>query len=307
MYERYEETDGTCFNSNDNESPKKRKSLLHFRDMPPHLQFNPYIFTGYRPLLTFWGSINSLFYLHNETINILTHGIPIVYILVTVPGLMPWDQIESRFLPWCHIVGAVSPWIGSFVYHLFMNLERGEVVYYKLLQLDMLGIWISQSFGALPMVYASVFCLPWACRWLILSSYCLLSMWGLYKALTAWSPWERRLCFLLPFVMRLLLCGLRYSPLGGGDPASLVHVILQDAVSALGGAIGAMHIPEKWFPGTVDMYLNSHNIMHVLVVMAVYSMHQATVRDLLWMAHVDCRTGHQPIDTFSGLQDAAEL
>lgn len=74
MYERYEETDGTCFNSNDNESPKKRKSLLHFRDMPPHLQFNPYIFTGYRPLLTFWGSINSLFYLHNETINILTHG-----------------------------------------------------------------------------------------------------------------------------------------------------------------------------------------------------------------------------------------
>lgn len=126
-------------------------------------------------------------------------------------------------------------------------------------------------------------------------------------ALTAWSPWERRLCFLLPFVMRVLLCGLRYSPLGGGDPASLVHVVLQDAVSALGGAIGAMHIPEKWFPGTVDMYLNSHNIMHVLVVMAVYSMHQATVRDLLWMAHVDCRTGNQPTDTFGGLEAAEEL
>lgn len=37
--------------------------------------------------------------------------------------------------------------------------------------------------GALPMVYASVFCLSWACRWLILSSYCLLSMWGLYKVI----------------------------------------------------------------------------------------------------------------------------
>jgi hypothetical protein len=47
------------------------------------------------------------------------------------------------------------------------------------------------------------------------------------QALTAWSPWERRLCFLLPFVMRVLLCGLRYSPLGGGDPSSLVHVVLQ--------------------------------------------------------------------------------
>nr|CAD7424876.1 unnamed protein product [Timema monikensis] len=51
----------------------KQRTLLHYRDMPPHLQFNPYIFTGYRPLLTFWGSIHSLFYLHNETINILTH------------------------------------------------------------------------------------------------------------------------------------------------------------------------------------------------------------------------------------------
>ena len=37
--------------------------------------------------------------------------------------------------------------------------------------------------GALPMVYASVFCLSWAYRWLILSSYCLLSMWGLYKVI----------------------------------------------------------------------------------------------------------------------------
>jgi hypothetical protein len=72
VYSHYEDTAKKCLN--DNESPKRKKNLLHFRDMPPHLQFNPYIFTGYRPLLTFWGSINSLFYLHNETINILTHG-----------------------------------------------------------------------------------------------------------------------------------------------------------------------------------------------------------------------------------------
>lgn len=44
-----------------------------------------------------------------------------------------------------------------------------------------------------------------------------------------------------------------------------------------GGAIGAMHIPEKWFPGCMDYYLNSHNIMHVLVVLAVYSMHQVSL------------------------------
>ena len=72
MYGRFKKTSNS--HSRDKGSPKKTKNLLHFRDMPPHLQFNPYIFTGYRPLLTFWGSINSLFYLHNETINIVTHG-----------------------------------------------------------------------------------------------------------------------------------------------------------------------------------------------------------------------------------------
>lgn len=69
-----------------------------------------------------------------------------MYILATVPAMMPWEK-EYRFLSWCHLVGSVAPWCGSFVYHLFMNLEMGPNAYYRLLQLDMLGIWISQSFG----------------------------------------------------------------------------------------------------------------------------------------------------------------
>lgn len=49
-------------------------ALLHWRDMPQHLQFNPYVLTGYRPLQSWAGCVGSLFYFHNETINIMTHG-----------------------------------------------------------------------------------------------------------------------------------------------------------------------------------------------------------------------------------------
>lgn len=73
-------------------------------------------------------------------------AMPIVYILAIVPGLMPWEK-GYRFLSFCHVFGSVAPWCGSFIYHLFMNIERGENIYYRLLKLDMLGIWISQSFG----------------------------------------------------------------------------------------------------------------------------------------------------------------
>lgn len=48
--------------------------LLQWKDMPKHLQFNPYVIEGYRPLTNVRGCVNSLLYFHNETINIFTHG-----------------------------------------------------------------------------------------------------------------------------------------------------------------------------------------------------------------------------------------
>ncbi|XP_032515805.2 progestin and adipoQ receptor family member 4 [Danaus plexippus] len=268
----------------------KSVELLHWRDMPQHLQFNPYVLTGYRPLQSFGGCVRSLFYFHNETINILTHGVSLLYMMAVLPGLLPWGGGGGAwFLSLCHLMGALAPWCGSFLYHLFMNHTQGASLYHRLLQLDMLGIWVSQSIGAIPMVTATVYCAPTLLRYAALAVYCLGSLIGLYKAMRAWSPWERRLCFAAPFCMRLLLAGARAANLAGGDPHAILHVFLQDAVSLGGGVIGAMHIPEKWFPGTVDRCLNSHNIMHVLVVLAVYSMHQVTTRDLAWMSSVDCR------------------
>lgn len=57
-----------------NQTSEEKIILRNWSEMPRHLQFNPHIKTGYRPLTTFVGCILSLFYLHNETVNILTHG-----------------------------------------------------------------------------------------------------------------------------------------------------------------------------------------------------------------------------------------
>jgi hypothetical protein len=67
----------TATNTNNcNKSPPAPPppDLLEWKDMPRHLQFNPYVLKGYRPLQSFTECVHSLFYLHNETINILTHG-----------------------------------------------------------------------------------------------------------------------------------------------------------------------------------------------------------------------------------------
>uniref|UniRef100_A0A3P9L430 Progestin and adipoQ receptor family member IVb n=1 Tax=Oryzias latipes TaxID=8090 RepID=A0A3P9L430_ORYLA len=55
--------------------------LLDFAKTPPHLQFNKYVLTGYRPVSTAQECLRSLFYVHNELGNIYTHGaLPIIYI-----------------------------------------------------------------------------------------------------------------------------------------------------------------------------------------------------------------------------------
>ena len=48
--------------------------LLDWASSPPHLQFNKYVLTGYRPSSSVQDCIRSLFYLHNELGNIYTHG-----------------------------------------------------------------------------------------------------------------------------------------------------------------------------------------------------------------------------------------
>ncbi|KAG7190542.1 hypothetical protein KM043_006643 [Ampulex compressa] len=260
--------------------------LRRWSDMPRHLQFNPHILTGYRPLMTVRQCLWSLFYIHNETVNILTHGFAILYMLLTVPQLLPWNTQGTLVgvLSWCHLIGAVSPWVGSFLYHLFMNLNYDESLYRTLLKVDMIGIWLCQSFGAIPMVAAAAHCLPDKLWYCCIFVYCFLSMWGLLKAMSADSPWERRLCFAPPFFMRMIVMTLRCFGVGGGSPKALIHIVLQDLVAVIGATIGALRIPEKWIPGKLDLVLNSHNVMHVMVVLAVCSMHAATVLDLAWIA-----------------------
>jgi hypothetical protein len=56
------------------EAEKERKRLLKLEEMPLHLQFNKYVHTGYREVQGAYGCIKSLFYFHNETVNIITHS-----------------------------------------------------------------------------------------------------------------------------------------------------------------------------------------------------------------------------------------
>ena len=61
-------------NNNNNNSKKEINKLQTIAQIPPHLAFNKYIISGYRVNYSFQECLKSLLQLHNETINIYTHG-----------------------------------------------------------------------------------------------------------------------------------------------------------------------------------------------------------------------------------------
>jgi adiponectin receptor len=53
--------------------------------------------------------------------------------------------------------------------------------------------------------------------------------------------------------------------------AGLDWVVLQGVLYVAGAAIYAARVPEKWSPGRFDIWGSSHQIFHVLVVLAATS------------------------------------
>lgn len=271
----------------DNNIDGKKKQLLTLQQIPTHLRFNRFVLSHYRAPTDCRGCINSLGYMHNETINILTHAIPLVCIMASIPWFLPYESITIPYLPTFHVVASLAPWVGSILYHLFMNHEKGYSVYEAVLTIDLIGIWTTQTTGGLITICATIYCFDNELQEQLLTAYGFLCLYCLYKAMTANGPWDRRFAFTAPFMVRMSMVLLRALGKGGGNQDSFIHVILQDLVAVAGAIIGATNIPERWFPpGALDLFCNSHHVMHVLVVYAVYHMHSAAVLDLTWMSEI---------------------
>lgn len=55
------------------------------------------------------------------------------------------------------------------------------------------------------------------------------------------------------------------------ESVGLDWIVLQGVLYIAGAVIYAARVPEKWSPGTFDIWGSSHQIFHVLVVLAAAS------------------------------------
>nr|XP_023968323.2 progestin and adipoQ receptor family member 4 [Chrysemys picta bellii] len=214
-------------------------------------------------------------------------GIPLLGFIFLLPLSIPWARISVGWLAVVHYLACVVPQLGSVLYHLFMNHEGGPAVYHTLLTLDMCGVCMVNTLGALPIIYCTLACSP-VPRSAALLAYTALSSYAIICAVTAHSNVRRLRSFAWQALFRFFFFYLRWVGLGTGHPSSLRSYLIMDGLALLGGVINVSRMPERWQPGRFDYWFNSHQIMHVLVVVSILYLHWGVVADLLWVTSYAC-------------------
>lgn len=84
---------------------KDQSGLLTYEQAPDWIRSSMYLTTGYRPGHTGCCAVTgSVFSLHNETVNIWTHGLPIIIFVIYSYGVLAevieyYDSIKGKLHP----------------------------------------------------------------------------------------------------------------------------------------------------------------------------------------------------------------
>ncbi|CAG8816858.1 36649_t:CDS:2, partial [Gigaspora margarita] len=214
-------------------SLKKNSLLCNFGDLPLWLQDNSAILKGYRrPTFSYLKCAESLFYVHNESVNI-----------------------------WSHLIGAIAFIFLAFItYNYVLSYHPSIIwwdvaVFYIFLTGAMVCLGLSSTFHTfcchsekICVALANKFRTP-EFRWF---------RTGLFISMG--------LSAIIPLAHALIIYGIELCV----NVISLNWVIVMGVFYIIGALIYGARIPERWFPGKFDIYGSSHQIFHVFVVAAAF-------------------------------------
>ena len=170
--------------------------------------------------------------------------------------------------------------------------EAGGEVYRRLVTLDYLGILLATGLCCISFLKATFFCFPHA---LIIFSgtYFLIGFicFSYIKEATNASARTRPLIVLgavrifFVYSTRRIMKSVGYmtGPLG-----TTWYMLGIEMIGLCSAIVNLACIPERYFHGKLDYFLNSHNIMHLFVLLGPVLMHSGTVMDFEWMKNAEC-------------------
>ena len=260
-----------------NSKPK----LITYDELPAWYQDNPHIHGGYRPeSFSTTACLRSLLYLHNETVNIYSHLLPAPLFLLA--QILMSELIKSRFPDATQgdylifsffLVAAFVTLILSSLYHTMTS--HSMRISHIWLRLDFVGILVLTLGDFVSGIYLVFYCHPSLQKvyWSMIAvlgflTGCLVAhprLQGLkWRALRVAAFISTGLSGLVPLAHGLVIHGWYHMWMVSGMP----YYLLEGGLLFLGAILYSSRCPESLRPGGFDIWGCSHNIFHVLVVLA---------------------------------------
>nr|POF18490.1 adipor-like receptor spbc12c2.09c [Quercus suber] len=261
-------------------SAKKTLTVL-WNDLPSWMQDNHYIHSGYRPMSnSYYDSAASLGHLHNESVNIYTHLLGAIFAAVT--GVTLYGSIKPRFEMataddvWvfaCYFLGATTCLGMSATYHTISNHSEAVAKFGN--KLDYIGIVFLIWGSFVPAIYYGLGAERELVKiyWGMITSIAACTLTAIWHPKFKTSEWRpvRATVFVamgLSAVIPIIHGVQRYGAAQMQKQMGLTWIIGQGVLYIVGAALYAARIPERWSPGTFDIWGSSHQIFHVLVLLA---------------------------------------
>merc|ERR1712106_379674 len=250
----------------DAENAENGPKYLSYSALPAWLRDNKYILTGYRQEMgDFSKCFQSAFGLHNETVNIWTHlvGFLVFSILTIIFYVRPFCELchsniegGEKLIFLFFFMGATTCLFMSATYHTVSCHSQPVNRHFK--KLDYTGIVCLIVGSFVPFLYYGFYC----------------------------QPLIRQLYLVVIIVLGLCtMCVIMMDRFGSPEykkVRALLFVLLGGFGFILGYhciALYGLRIPERFCPGRCDIWFQSHQIFHILVVVAAL-IHYKTIGSL---------------------------
>ncbi|KAH8417854.1 hypothetical protein KR222_007329 [Zaprionus bogoriensis] len=254
--------------------------VCHYRNLPKWLQDNDFLHRGHRPPLpSFRACFKSIFRVHTETGNIWTHLLGCIAFIGVALYFVSRPTVEIQFQEklvfGAFFMGAIICLGFSFAFHTLSchSVEIGRLFS----KLDYCGIALLIMGSFVPWLYYGFYC-HYQPKVIYLSVVCVLGCLSIIVSL--WDKFSEpglrplRAGVFMSFGLSGVIPAVHYSIMEGWfsqiSRASLGWLILMGLLYILGALLYALRVPERWFPGKFDIWFQSHQIFHVLVIAAAF-------------------------------------
>lgn len=228
----------------------------------------PYILTGYRPILSFIECLQSLFYLHNQSINIWTS---IVLILMNIGLVFIFTQNESNMpihiylLFWFQGGLRAFCWFNSWAYHTFVC--RSKLIATFWCRLDYIGCYLTPLGMGTTLLYLELSCSPIYASLVLFIGFIGVILSIMVSCMPIYQTESYRtirlilsFCTCIPYLIGLILA--IYITHKGVIPDYYNYLLYAFIFELFAAFFYVSMLPEILIPRLFDLCLPSHSLWH---------------------------------------------